>query len=69
MRLLSYYNKAVTIVRDAGMRADTVAVVLPVFQRDYQKLTEAWSELTKDKHRNFCFEDTWPEAHGCAVLA
>mmetsp|Transcript_3733 Transcript_3733/g.9522 ORF Transcript_3733/g.9522 Transcript_3733/m.9522 type:complete len:580 (+) Transcript_3733:60-1799(+) len=56
-RLLSYYNKAVTIVRDAGMRADTVAVVLPVFQRDYQKLTEAWSELTKDKHRNFCFED------------
>mmetsp|Transcript_25572 Transcript_25572/g.59535 ORF Transcript_25572/g.59535 Transcript_25572/m.59535 type:complete len:597 (+) Transcript_25572:148-1938(+) len=56
-RLLHYYDRAVDTVRGAGMHESRVSVVLPIFQRDYDKLWEVWARLTKNRHENYCFED------------
>ncbi|CAE7234919.1 exgA [Symbiodinium natans] len=56
--LISYYSKAVDVIRKAGMDAQRVAVVLPVFQRPEgeEGFIQKWAKSTKGKHRNVCFD-------------
>mmetsp|Transcript_22904 Transcript_22904/g.54048 ORF Transcript_22904/g.54048 Transcript_22904/m.54048 type:complete len:601 (-) Transcript_22904:75-1877(-) len=56
--LISYYSKAVDVIRKAGMDAQRVAVVLPVFQRPEgeEDFIKKWSKSTKGRHRNVCFD-------------
>lgn len=54
--LCSYYDKAVRAVRAAGMNASQVAVVLPVFQRDLYAFADVWKLISKNAHKNVCFE-------------
>lgn len=55
-RLCRYYQSAVQRIRDAGMPASRVAVVLPVFQRDEDEFIKRWQALTGGRLRNICFD-------------
>lgn len=54
--LCQYYDRAVRTIRKAGMHADSVAVVLPVFQRPMDSFSQEWEMLTAGKHQNVCFD-------------
>lgn len=55
-QLCSYYDAAVDVVRGAGMPAESVAVVLPVFQRSVEEFAAAWQVQTQGRHANICFD-------------
>lgn len=55
-RLCRFYDRAVGTVREAGMPASRVAVILPIFQRPEEEVIERWQALTGGKHRNICFD-------------
>ncbi|CAJ1328533.1 unnamed protein product [Effrenium voratum] len=56
--LISYYSRAVDVIRKAGMDASRVAVVLPVFQRPEgeEAFMAQWTKTTRGRHRNVCFD-------------
>jgi len=55
-RLLAYYEKAVDVVRSAGMPASRVSVVLPCFQRPEEQFITNWKKLSGRNKRNICFD-------------
>lgn len=55
-RLCRYYENAVSRIRNAGMPASRVAVVLPLFQRPEDEFIAKWQAITGGKHRNICFD-------------
>lgn len=54
--LCRYYDRAVRVVREAGMSPNHVAVLLPVFQRDEDQFIQCWFSRTGGVHRNICFD-------------
>eukprot|EP00927_Polykrikos_kofoidii_P049547 TRINITY_DN43596_c0_g1_i1.p1 TRINITY_DN43596_c0_g1~~TRINITY_DN43596_c0_g1_i1.p1 ORF type:complete len:658 (-),score=102.89 TRINITY_DN43596_c0_g1_i1:173-2146(-) len=57
--LCRYYDRAVTTIRDAGMRPDQVAVLLPVFRTE--RLDQIWRVWNRDfdgfaRHANTAFD-------------
>mmetsp|Transcript_76670 Transcript_76670/g.135281 ORF Transcript_76670/g.135281 Transcript_76670/m.135281 type:complete len:608 (-) Transcript_76670:86-1909(-) len=56
--LMSYYSKAVDRIRQSGMPASRVAVVLPLFQRPEGEdgFVKLWTSKTQGRHRNICFD-------------
>jgi len=56
LQLCRYYDRAVDVVRAAGMPADRVAVILPIFQRAEETVIEKFDEITGGRHRNVCFD-------------
>jgi glucan 1,3-beta-glucosidase len=56
--LCRYYDKAINKVRNAGMPASRVAVILPCFQRleGEDKFIECFHGMFGNKHRNICFD-------------
>lgn len=56
LELAQYYDKAMDTVRLAGMPANRVAVVLPVFQRSVPEFAETWRSVTCGRHENICFD-------------
>jgi glucan 1,3-beta-glucosidase len=56
--LCRYYDKAIERIRIAGMLANSVAVILPCFQRleGEDKFIECFHGMFGDKHRNICFD-------------
>lgn len=56
--LCRYYDKAVERIRNAGMPASRVAIVLPAFQRleGEDKFIECFHDVTGNKHKNVCFD-------------
>jgi len=54
--LCDFYNRAVSVVRSAGMRHDRVAVVLPLFQRPADEVLQEWNHVSADRHQNVCFD-------------
>jgi len=67
MKLCMFYDAAVDAVRDAGMLAEDVAVVLPAFQRPLEQVARAWDAISGGRHQNVvfdlhhyhCFGDPW----------
>ncbi|CAE8651911.1 unnamed protein product [Polarella glacialis] len=57
--LCRFYDRAVTAVRRAGLRASAATVVLPVFQRSLPRFVEEWESMTRGVHENICFEVHW----------
>mmetsp|Transcript_104536 Transcript_104536/g.292903 ORF Transcript_104536/g.292903 Transcript_104536/m.292903 type:complete len:382 (-) Transcript_104536:514-1659(-) len=58
--LCRFYDRAVAAIRNAGMAADQVCVVLPVFQRPLARFAERWKTLLNGcDHANTCFEVHW----------
>jgi len=55
-KLCQYYDRAISTVRSAGMPADRVAVVLPVFQREVVEVAKTFASLSAGKHSNYCFD-------------
>jgi len=56
LQLCRYYDRAVDVVRAAGMAAKDVAVILPAFQRPEDAVVAKWESLTGGRHRNVCFD-------------
>lgn len=56
--LCGFYRKATDAIRRAGMTADRVTVVLPVFQRSLPSFVETW-EQAGQRHTGICFEVHW----------
>lgn len=54
--LCQYYSSAVEIVRGAGMHADQVTVVLPLFQRSSEEFLRVWDKVSDGLHQNVCFD-------------
>lgn len=54
--LCEYYNRAVDVIRGAGMHHSRVAVILPLFQRPADEVLQEWSRVSADRHQNFCFD-------------
>lgn len=56
--LIGYYSRAVDRIRNAGMPASRVAVVLPIFQRPEgeEGFFEKFVQTTRGRHRNICFD-------------
>jgi len=54
--LCSFYDQAVDVIRESGMGAGQVAVVLPLFQRPAKQIAKAWKEVGGHRHQNFCFD-------------
>ncbi|CAK0896743.1 unnamed protein product, partial [Prorocentrum cordatum] len=54
--LCRFYSRAVQVVRKAGMPADRVTVVLPLFQRSAKGFLPAWEEASGGAHSNVCFD-------------
>jgi len=58
--LCSFYKRAVEVVRKAGMPAEDVTVVLPVFQRSFEPFVQNWDTLVGESSREgICFEVHW----------
>mmetsp|Transcript_11093 Transcript_11093/g.31917 ORF Transcript_11093/g.31917 Transcript_11093/m.31917 type:complete len:704 (-) Transcript_11093:66-2177(-) len=58
--LSRFYDRAVKTVRNAGMGALRVSIVLPVFQRSLEKFVGQWElQLQGRVHENICFEVHW----------
>lgn len=58
--LCRFYDRAVAEIRGAGMDAERVSVVLPVFQRSMEGFMRQWEEqLDGRQHENVCFEVHW----------
>jgi glucan 1,3-beta-glucosidase len=57
--LCGFYRKALEAIRRAGMTADRVTVVLPVFQRSLPRFVEAWEQEANQRHTGICFEVHW----------
>jgi len=55
-RLCRFYDSAVDRIREAGMPASHVAVLLPLFQRPEAEVSAKWRQLTGDRHENTCFD-------------
>jgi len=55
-KLCEYYDAAMTAIRQAGMSADRVAVILPSFQRDLAEVAAAFKVASSGKHENYCFD-------------
>eukprot|EP00928_Gymnodinium_smaydae_P037589 TRINITY_DN26064_c0_g6_i1.p1 TRINITY_DN26064_c0_g6~~TRINITY_DN26064_c0_g6_i1.p1 ORF type:complete len:573 (+),score=112.20 TRINITY_DN26064_c0_g6_i1:116-1720(+) len=55
-KLSEYYNAAVDVVRKAGMSAERVSVVLPVFQRNEDDFIEEFYASGGQRHENICFD-------------
>eukprot|EP00747_Dinoflagellata_sp_TGD_P189944 gnl/TRDRNA2_/TRDRNA2_50928_c0_seq1.p1 gnl/TRDRNA2_/TRDRNA2_50928_c0~~gnl/TRDRNA2_/TRDRNA2_50928_c0_seq1.p1 ORF type:complete len:777 (+),score=99.82 gnl/TRDRNA2_/TRDRNA2_50928_c0_seq1:68-2398(+) len=71
--LCAFYERAVDTVRVAGMSAERVTVVLPVFQRSLCDFADAFARRTAvspkenvcfELHYYHCFEHSW---HGCTM--
>eukprot|EP00930_Biecheleria_cincta_P017039 TRINITY_DN13654_c0_g1_i1.p1 TRINITY_DN13654_c0_g1~~TRINITY_DN13654_c0_g1_i1.p1 ORF type:complete len:528 (-),score=84.95 TRINITY_DN13654_c0_g1_i1:364-1914(-) len=56
--LIGYYSRAVDRIRNSGMLANQVAVVLPIFQRPEGEdgFIERFVKTTRGRHRNICFD-------------
>jgi len=56
--LINYYSRAVDRIRQSGMPASRVAVVLPIFQRPEGEdgFIKLWTSKTRGRHRNICFD-------------
>jgi len=54
--LCAYYDRAMTAIRQAGMSADRVAVILPCFQRDIDEVAAAFKTASSGKQENYCFD-------------
>lgn len=54
--LCRYYDKAIDVVRSAGVSASQVAVVLPVFQRSVAEFVDVWASVSGGRHENYCFD-------------
>jgi glucan 1,3-beta-glucosidase len=57
--LCRFYDRAVRTVRRAGLRASSVTVVLPVFQRALPPFVEEWESMGGNIHENIAFEVHW----------
>jgi len=55
-KLCQYYDRAVSTIRRAGMPADRVAVILPIFQRKASEVSEAFLERSGRRHENYCWD-------------
>jgi len=54
--LCTYYASAVETIRDAGMEAEDVTVVLPAFQRPLAEVAAVWNAISGDLQANVCFD-------------
>lgn len=54
--LCRYYSRAVQVIRKAGMSAERVTVVLPLFQRSAKGFLPIWEEASGGAHSNVCFD-------------
>jgi len=55
-RLCRFYDRAISVVRAAGMPADRVAVLLPAFQREAREVATAFTACSGGRHQNYCFD-------------